>query len=131
MKSCFACFTPSVGTYVLPTGLVKQDGKFYTCGAFNVPEKLAFGNVFEDGIRRVLERVNESMYVQRLRKGNGLQGLRSVIPKESSDAMIAPSYCDACTLLVDEHDKRTGERTGYSSDVIVPVESLFRSKREA
>lgn len=38
MKSCFACFTPSVGTYILPTGLVKQDGRFYTCGAFNVPE---------------------------------------------------------------------------------------------
>jgi hypothetical protein len=69
MDRCFDCFTPAVGAYVLPTALVKASGCFYSCAAFNVPEKLAFGNIFAEPLRRIVERASESAYVRTVRSG--------------------------------------------------------------
>jgi hypothetical protein len=71
MGRCFDCFTPTVGAYVNPTALLKQDGGWYTCAAFNVPERLGFGNLYGLGLRAILERVNQSAYVRRVREGGG------------------------------------------------------------
>ncbi|MFC4562366.1 SPASM domain-containing protein [Nocardiopsis mangrovi] len=67
MRRCYDCFAPTVGPYVLPTSLVKQDGDFYSCAAFDVPENLRFGNVFTQPLREIIHATNQSAYVRRLR----------------------------------------------------------------
>lgn len=115
MKGCYACFAPTVGAYILPTALLKYDGTFYSCAAFNVPEKLGFGNVFEDSFRNILARINGDRYVNIVAEGDGLKALGSHIPKEVTDNSFEDSYCDSCTFLIDEFDERSGGTTGYLS----------------
>lgn len=112
MDRCFDCFNPTVGAYVLPAALVKATGCFYSCAAFNVPEKLAFGNVFNEPLRQIVERVAASKYVRTISSGGGLKGLRGVVPESFTRTQSAPSFCDACAKLVDEFDSATGEATG-------------------
>lgn len=126
MNSCFDCFTPTVGAYILPTSLMKQNGDWYSCAAFNVPEKLAFGNLLREPAQRVLARVNASAYVRRVRDGHGLSGLHGVVPKEFIAQTTSTSFCDSCALLIDQHDRVTGERTGHCSRAsFIPASTLF------
>lgn len=105
MRHCYDCFAPTVGAYVLPTGLLKLDGDFYSCAAFNVPERLRLGNVYEDGFRAVLEEANRRAYIAKVRSRNGLAGLADTIPKAVTDKACADGYCDACSFLVDEFER--------------------------
>jgi hypothetical protein len=125
MDACFDCFAPTVGAYVLPTSLMKQNGDWYSCAAFNVPEKLAFGNLLREPARRVLERVNASAYVRRVRDGGGLAGLHRTVPRAFTTGTACTSFCDSCALLIDEHDRVTGETTGHRAGPVVAPEALF------
>lgn len=125
MDRCFDCFAPTVGAYVLPTSLMKQDGCWYSCAAFNVPEKLAFGNLLRERARDVLARANSSVYVARVRASGGLKALHEVVPPSFTKSTACTSFCDSCTLLIDQHDAITGETTGYPSAPVIPAESLL------
>ena len=111
MGRCFDCFTPTVGAYVNPTALLKYDGSWYTCAAFNVPERLEFGNLYQLPLREILERVNASAYVGRVREGGGLKGLRGVVD-QATKAKGCGSYCDACALLIEDFDAQRTTPTG-------------------
>ncbi|MEU8828844.1 hypothetical protein [Streptomyces sp. NPDC048636] len=125
MDRCFDCFRPTVGAYVLPTSLLKQDGCWYTCAAFNVPEKLAMGNLLRERARDVLTRANSSAYVARVRAGGGLKALHDVVPRAESSSTTGTSFCDSCTWLIDRHDEITGEKTGDPAAPVIPVSSLL------
>ena len=127
MGRCFDCFAPTVGAYVLPTALVKASGCFYSCAAFNVPEKLAFGNVLAEPLRAIVERAAASGYVQAVRAGGGLKGLHGIVPARFTRAAFAPSFCDACAHLIDKHDEVTGQATGTrpaAPPLFIPLESF-------
>lgn len=127
MDRCFDCFAPTVGAYVLPTALVKASGCFYTCAAFNVPEKLAFGNVLAEPLKVIVERAAASGYVQTVRAGGGLRGLHDIVPARFTRSACAPSFCDACARLIDKHDEVTGQATGArpaAAPPFIPIESL-------
>lgn len=125
MDHCFDCFAPTVGAYVLPTSLLKQNGDWYACAAFNVPEKLAFGNLLQEPARRVIERVNASAYVKRVRDGGGLSGLHSVVPRSFTSRTTCTSFCDSCALLIDQHDTIAGQTTGWTRPgTVIPATSL-------
>lgn len=127
MDRCFDCFAPTVGAYVLPTALVKASGCFYSCAAFNVPEKLAFGNVLAEPLKQIVERAAASGYVQAVRAGGGLKGLHGIVPAQFTRSACASSFCDACAQLIDKHDEVTGQATGIlpgASLPLVPPESL-------
>ncbi|MFD7503324.1 radical SAM protein [Streptomyces sp. NPDC059850] len=125
MDHCFDCFAPTVGAYVLPTSLMKQDGCWYSCAAFNVPEKLAFGNLLREPARNVLARANDSTYIARVRAGRGLKALHDVVPSSYTENTTCTSFCDSCALLIGQHDKITGERTGHLSAPVIPAASLL------
>jgi hypothetical protein len=130
MGRCFDCFAPTVGAYVLPTALVKASGCFYSCAAFNVPEKLAFGNILTEPLKAIVERAAASGYVQAVRAGGGLKGLHGIVPAQFTREVSAPSFCDACAHLIDKHDEITGHATGTrpaASLPLIPVESLTRA----
>lgn len=108
MHHCYDCFAPTVGAYVLPTALLKYGGDFYSCAAFNVPERLGFGNIYQERFRDILGRLNENRYVQIVRKGGGLKGLLNYIPNSMTDHVISESYCDSCNFLIDRFEKLHG-----------------------
>jgi hypothetical protein len=127
MDRCFDCFAPTVGAYVLPTALVKGSGCFYSCAAFNVPEKLAFGNVLAEPLKAIVERAAASGYVQAIRAGGGLRGLHGIVPAQFTRAECAPSFCDACACLIDKHDEISGQVTGSGAAAplpLIPLESI-------
>ncbi|MEV0617546.1 4Fe-4S cluster-binding domain-containing protein [Nonomuraea sp. NPDC050404] len=131
MDECYDCFAPTVGSYVLPTALLQKDGSVYACAAFNVPGKLAFGNLFTDPLRTILERTNRSAYVATVRAGGGLKALHDVIPRAETERMTCGSFCGSCSLLIDAFDQRTGEQTGGNNPAhgdglpLVPAEALW------
>jgi acyl carrier protein len=84
---CYDCFAPTVGSYVLPTALMKQNGDLYSCAAFNVPEKLRFGNLFTESAREVIDRVNRSAYVAKIREGGGLKAMQDIVPESVTQSL--------------------------------------------
>ena len=108
MNHCYDCFAPTVGAYVLPTALMKHNGDLYTCAAFNVPEKLRFGNLFAEPAREIIARINRSEYVVKVRHGGGLKALHDVVPSAMTESMTCGSYCGSCALLIEEFEYRTG-----------------------
>ncbi|MFJ8078757.1 radical SAM protein [Streptomyces sp. NPDC096176] len=132
MDHCFDCFAPTVGAYVLPTSLLKNDGSWYTCAAFNVPEKLAFGNLLRERATDVLARAAASLYVQRVRAGGGLKALHDVVPREFTEKTTCTSFCDTCALLIDQFDEKADTTTGHRSPTLIPPAALMaRTNRAA
>lgn len=127
MNHCYDCFAPTVGSYVLPTALMKQTGDLYSCAAFNVPEKLRFGNLFTESALEVLDRVNRSAYVVKVRDGGGLKAMHDVVPQSVTQSLTCGSYCGSCALLIDEFEQRTGERgPGGPAVPLIDVASVRR-----
>jgi 4Fe-4S single cluster domain len=120
MDACYDCFAPTVGTYILPTALLKLDGRVYSCAAFNVPERLAFGNLWDQPLRAILTATNRDAYVQAVRDGGGLKGLHGHVPQEFTAGTACDSFCGSCSLLIGEFDRARGA----ASPVLIPAESI-------
>lgn len=124
MDHCFDCFAPTIGAYVLPTSLLKNNGDWYTCAAFNVPEKLAFGNLLRERATDVIARAGSSAYVKLVRDGGGLKALHDVVPPDFTENTTCSSFCNSCALLIDRHDQQTGTTTGHRAAPLIPVPPL-------
>ncbi|MEU0181382.1 4Fe-4S cluster-binding domain-containing protein [Streptomyces sp. NPDC006207] len=125
MGACYDCFAPTVGTYVLPCALMKASGDLYSCAAFNVPEKLGFGNLFQESFREILDRVNSSAYVRTVREGHGLKGVSAVVPPSVTDQMTCGSFCGSCKLLIDRFEEATGQpEPGGRLRTFIPLQGL-------
>lgn len=123
MNACFDCFAPTVGTYVLPTALLKADGRLYACAAFNVPERLAFGDLWSQSLREILDRTNRDRYVQTVREGGGLKALHGHVAEAFTETSTSGSFCDSCALLIGEFDRTTPTTT--DAGPVIPTEALF------
>ncbi|MFD7016089.1 hypothetical protein [Streptomyces sp. NPDC059928] len=108
MDACFDCFAPTVGTYILPSALLKQDGRWYACASFDVPESLGFGNVFTTPLRTIIERANDSEYLQLIADGGGLRGLHGAVSAEFTKTTACGGFCDSCGLLSDQFRTERG-----------------------
>jgi hypothetical protein len=133
MGHCYECFTPTVGAYVLPTALLKFSGEFYSCAAFNVPQKLSFGNIYHDGLHGILARANGNRYVQIVKEGGGLRALTEYVPREVTDRVMEDSYCDSCRVLIDEFEIAHGappltvvEGSAPPSRPFIPLQHIGR-----
>ncbi|WP_416972508.1 radical SAM protein [Streptomyces sp. 4F14] len=125
MGACYDCFAPTVGTYVLPCALMKVNGDLYSCAAFNVPEKLGFGNLFEESFRSILGRINSSAYVGKVRAGHGLKGVSDIVPPAVTDKMTCGSFCGSCKLLIDRFEHTTGQaEPGGRRRTFIPLPPL-------
>ncbi|MYX39063.1 MULTISPECIES: 4Fe-4S cluster-binding domain-containing protein [unclassified Streptomyces] len=125
MGACYDCFAPTVGTYVLPCALMKVSGDLYSCAAFNVPEKLGFGNLFQESFRDILDRVNSSAYVRTVRAGHGLKGVGAVVPPSVTDQMTCGSFCGSCKLLIDRFEEATGQpEPGGRLRTFIPLQAF-------
>ncbi|MFE4368229.1 hypothetical protein ACFRMN_08275 [Streptomyces sp. NPDC056835] len=105
---------------------MKEHGDWYTCAAFNVPEKLAFGNMLRERATDLIARAGSSAYVARVRAGGGLAALHDVVPRSYTEKTTCTSFCDSCSLLIDRHDEVTGEATGHRSLApLIPIAALL------
>ncbi|MEV5282939.1 hypothetical protein [Streptomyces sp. NPDC052811] len=130
MDACFDCFAPTVGTYILPSALLKQDGRWYACASFDVPESLGFGNLFTDGLRTILERANDSSYLQTIAQGGGLRGLHGTVPEEFTTSTTCGGFCASCSLLSAKYREVNGLPPAVSLPV-VPADALMARPRPA
>ncbi|MDJ0386282.1 hypothetical protein [Streptomyces sp. G-G2] len=124
MDACFDCFAPTVGTYILPSALLKQDGRWYACASFDVPESLGFGNLFTDGLHTILERANDSSYLQAIAAGGGLKGLHGAVPAEFTTTTTCGGFCASCTLLSGKYREVNGQPPALPLPVI-PADTLM------
>lgn len=120
MDACFDCFAPTVGTYILPSGLVKQDGRIYACASFDVPESLGFGNIFTDSMRTIIERANDDSYLRHIADGGGLRGLHGAIPKEFTTTTTCGGFCASCSLLSEKYRETNGLPAARPLPIIGP-----------
>ncbi|MDR1494650.1 MAG: 4Fe-4S cluster-binding domain-containing protein [Rickettsiales bacterium] len=104
IENCYMCFDECVGSYVLPTILIKKDGTVYACSCFNVPKKyFTLGNVYREPLRLILERANKNDNI-RIIKELGIRGLLAKLPKEEQEKLrdvYVDSYCEVCRILMD------------------------------
>ncbi|TQF04744.1 4Fe-4S cluster-binding domain-containing protein [Kitasatospora acidiphila] len=126
MDACFDCFAPTVGTYILPSALLKQDGRWYSCASFDVPDSLGFGNIFTDSLRTILERANSSEYLQLIATGGGLKGLHGAVPAEFTENTTCGGFCDSCGLLSGEFRKAKGLPPATPLPIFKPEDLLRR-----
>ncbi|OKK11115.1 hypothetical protein AMK16_32920 [Streptomyces sp. CB00455] len=108
MDRCFDCFAPTVGPYILPSGLIKQDGRVYACASFDVPESLGFGNIFTDGLRTIIQRANDDTYLRLIADGGGLKGLHGAVPDDFTETTACGGFCASCGLLSDKFREVNG-----------------------
>ncbi|MEV6810380.1 hypothetical protein [Streptomyces sp. NPDC051132] len=126
MDRCFDCFAPTVGTYILPSGLVKQDGRVYACASFDVPESLGFGNIFTDGLRTIIQRANSDSYLRLIADGGGLKGLHGQVPDQFTEQTTAGGFCASCTLLSGQFREVNGLPEATPLPVIPPQALMTR-----
>lgn len=130
MDACYDCFAPTVGSCMLPTALLKANGSMYACAAFNVPNKLGFGDIFAEPVRDILARTNQSPYVATVRARGGLKALHDVILRAETEQMTCGSFCGSCKILIDDFEQRTGQRTLTRTDLpLVPADALWSRVR--
>ncbi|MFJ9825246.1 SPASM domain-containing protein [Streptomyces sp. NPDC101160] len=108
MDRCFDCLAPTVGTYILPSGLIKQDGRVYACALFDVPEPLGFGDVFTDRLRTIVQRANSDDYLRLIADGGGLKGLHGAVSAEVTEQTTCGGFCASCTPLRGEYGQLNG-----------------------
>lgn len=105
VESCYMCFDKCVGSYVLPTILVKKDGTVYACSCFNVPKKyFAIGNIYKEQMKDILERANKNTNIK-LIKEHGIRGVLEKVDlkdKKILENIYVDSYCEACQILLDK-----------------------------
>lgn len=105
MEGPVRCFEPTIGKYILPRMLVKADGSVCTCACFNPPEKLRIGNIKEESMRKVLEKINANPYVNIIAE-DGLHNFKNWIDIEKCATIPCNNECEACRYLIEEYDKR-------------------------
>ncbi len=64
------CFYPTVGAVVVPTPLIKTDGRVYACSVFGMPDELLLGNIFQTPLVELLHGANSNRYISLLAQGS-------------------------------------------------------------
>ncbi|MDR3079126.1 MAG: 4Fe-4S cluster-binding domain-containing protein [Rickettsiales bacterium] len=109
IENCYMCFDECVGSYVLPTILVKKDGTVYACSCFNVPrEYFTLGNMYREPFRVILERANKNENIRTI-KECGIRGLLAKLPegeRKELENIYVDSYCEICRILLDRTSGR-------------------------
>lgn len=108
VESCYMCFNHCVGSYVLPTILIKLNGDIFACSCFNVPKQYFFlGNIYKKSLSEILANANQNKFIKII-KDYGIRGLIDILPQEeikTLENIKVDSYCEACKILLDKTNK--------------------------
>lgn len=96
------CFEPTVGRFVLPHMLVKATGDVCTCGTFNPPKQLQFGNIRKMSLKEILQEINHNEFV-RIIAEDGMRNFRHWIPSQEWDKIPCGNECEACGYLINAY----------------------------
>lgn len=100
LNNCVRCFNQKIGTYVNPRLMMKVSGETYSCACFNISKHLSVGNVLNDGLKKVLDNLNNNKYVQMIAR-SGFEEFKNKIPYEIRAYNRAENFCDACAFCID------------------------------
>lgn len=98
INNSYGCFTFTAGSNLLPTGLIKSNGDFFTCSGFDVPNRLNFGNVYSSSLLDILHKIDKDPHIK-LVKDKGLENYKQFVDDEVLKNTFVRSYCEACNYL--------------------------------
>ena len=96
---CDNDFSCTLGKFVSPKIFMKTNGDCYPCEIFNLHKNMFIGNLFSDGIQKVLENYNKNKYINFIKKYKTI-GFRDVIPKNYLQNLKAETPCMACEACI-------------------------------
>lgn len=96
---CDNDFSCTLGKFVSPKIFMKTNGDCYPCEIFNIHKNMYVGNLFCDGIQKVLEDYNKNKYISFIKKHKTI-GFRDVIPKNYLQKLKAETPCLACEKCI-------------------------------
>lgn len=98
------CFKQTIGSYVVPTPLIKANGDAYCCSVFGMPNELALGNLYNKSIKEILEEANTNLYIRVLTEGN-LPALRKLAGPLDGNVVV-DNFHEACWKLITAHKNK-------------------------
>ena len=96
---CDNDFSCTIGKFVSPKIFMKTNGDCYPCEIFNLHHCMYIGNLFVDGIQKVLENYNQNKYINFI-KNHKTVGFRDVIPQNYLQNLKAETPCLACECCI-------------------------------
>ena len=104
MSGPVRCFEQTIGKYILPRIFVKASGEICTCACFNPPEQLYIGNIRNESLSTILQKINDNPYVKIIAE-DGLHNFRHWIDIEKCKNISCNNECEACKYLIQEYEK--------------------------
>jgi hypothetical protein len=98
VEQYYACFRPTVGTYLVPTSLLQISGEMFSCACFFPPKHLYLGNIWEDGLRKCLENANSNQFIRSITENNGFSEIIKMVPDDLLEKTCC-HFCEACEIL--------------------------------
>jgi hypothetical protein len=99
MVKAWGCFSQTIGSFVVPTPLIKANGDVFSCSVFGMPEKLKLGNIFKNSFFELLESANNNPYIRVIAKGD-LPLLQSYIEQIKLHDISVDNFHEACWKLI-------------------------------
>ncbi len=97
--NCDNTFCQELGQFVSPKIFMKVNGDCYPCEIFNMHEYVKLGNLFADGMEKILENYNSNRYIAFI-KNYGTAMFREVIPERILKNHEAQTPCMACEFCI-------------------------------
>lgn len=96
---CDNKFAQEIGKFVSPKIFMKVNGDCYPCEIFNMHKDVFLGNLFSDGIEKVLENYNSNKYIKFI-QNYGTISFRDVITERVLKDKQVETPCMACEFCI-------------------------------
>ena len=103
------CFRQTVGAVIVPTPLVKSDGRVFTCSVFGMPDELLLGSIYERNLKELAHVANSRPTIRALARGN-LPELSAHVPEGSIEYLTVDHFHEACWHLLKRYGLHEGGR---------------------
>lgn len=105
LATCDNRFDEEIGTFVSPKIFMKCNGDCYPCEIFNTHKFVYLGNLFSDGIEKIIKNYNTNKYIKFISK-NGTMGFRDVLSNKVLKENEFETVCYACEFCIKKCEEK-------------------------
>ena len=99
IATCDETFCEKLGKFVSPKIFMKCNGYCYPCEIFNTFDLFYLGNMFRDGIDKILDNYNSNKYIKFI-ANHGTVGFRDVLSNKFLKSNEFETVCCACEFCI-------------------------------